>query len=426
MMVGSSILATSCSEKSTNNLWNDTNPFYKESQLPYHTADFSKIKNEDFKPALLEGMAEQLIEINKIANNSATPTFENTLVEMEKSGKLLTRVQHVFGLLTGANTNETLQQVEEELAPKFAAHSDAIYLNQKLFDRVKALYTKKNELNLDKESARLLDVYYQRFELAGANLNDTQKDKLKELNGDIASLETKFSNQLLKGTKAGGVSFTKTELAGLSDSDLEAFKQADGTYLISLLNTTQQPELQNMTNPASRKKLFDAAWIRNEKNDENDTRATILTLVKKRVEKATLLGYKNYAEWNLQDQMAKTPTAAKGILNQMIPAATAMAQKDAKEFETLAKKENASNTLTAADWNYYAEKVRKEKYDIDENEMKQYFVLDSVVENGVFDMATKLYGITFKKRSDIPVWHEDVKVYELFNEDGSTLGLYRM
>ena len=424
MMVGSSILATSCSEKSTNNLWNDTNPFYKESQLPYHTADFSKIKNEDFKPALLEGMTEQLIEINKIANNSATPTFENTLVEMEKSGQLLTRVQHVFGLLTGANTNETLQQVEEELAPKFAAHSDAIYLNQKLFDRVKALYTKKNELNLDKESARLLDVYYQRFELAGANLNDTQKDKLKELNGDIASLETKFSNQLLKGTKAGGVSFTKTELAGLSDSDLEAFKQADGTYLISLLNTTQQPELQNMTNPASRKKLFDAAWIRNEKNDENDTRATILTLVKKRVEKATLLGYKNYAEWNLQDQMAKTPTAAKGILNQMIPAATAMAQKDAKEFEALAKKENASNTLTAADWNYYAEKVRKEKYDIDENEMKQYFVLDSVVENGVFDMATKLYGITFKKRTDIPVWHEDVKVYELFNEDGSTLGLF--
>lgn len=424
MMVGSSILATSCSEKSTNNLWNDTNPFYKESQLPYHTADFSKIKNEDFKPALLEGMAEQLIEINKIANNSATPTFENTLVEMEKSGQLLTRVQHVFGLLTGANTNETLQQVEEELAPKFAAHSDAIYLNQKLFDRVKALYTKKNELNLDKESARLLDVYYQRFELAGANLNDTQKDKLKELNGDIASLETKFSNQLLKGTKAGGVSFTKTELAGLSDSDLEAFKQADGTYLISLLNTTQQPELQNMTNPASRKKLFDAAWIRNEKNDENDTRATILTLVKKRVEKATLLGYKNYAEWNLQDQMAKTPTAAKGILNQMIPAATAMAQKDAKDFEALAKKENASNTLTAADWNYYAEKVRKEKYDIDENEMKQYFVLDSVVENGVFDMATKLYGITFKKRTDIPVWHEDVKVYELFNEDGSTLGLF--
>lgn len=424
MMVGSSILATSCSEKSTNNLWNDTNPFYKESQLPYHTADFSKIKNEDFKPALLEGMAEQLIEINKIANNSATPTFENTLVEMEKSGQLLTRVQHVFGLLTGANTNETLQQVEEELAPKFAAHSDAIYLNQKLFDRVKGLYTKKNELNLDKESARLLDVYYQRFELAGANLNDTQKDKLKELNGDIASLETKFSNQLLKGTKAGGVSFTKTELAGLSDSDLEAFKQADGTYLISLLNTTQQPELQNMTNPASRKKLFDAAWIRNEKNDENDTRATILTLVKKRVEKATLLGYKNYAEWNLQDQMAKTPTAAKGILNQMIPAATAMAQKDAKEFEALAKKENASNTLTAADWNYYAEKVRKEKYDIDENEMKQYFVLDSVVENGVFDMATKLYGITFKKRTDIPVWHEDVKVYELFNEDGSTLGLF--
>ncbi len=424
MMVGSSILATSCSEKSTNSLWNDQNPFFKESQLPYHTADFSKIKNDDFKPALLQGMAEQLVEINKIANNSAAPTFVNTLVEMEKSGQLLARVNQVFGLLTGANTNETLQKVEEEMSPKFAAHSDAIYLNQKLFDRVKTLYANKKSLNLDTESSRLLDVYYQRFELAGANLSSSQKSELEKLNGEIASLETKFSNQLLKGTKSGGVTFTKAELAGLGDADLEAFKQADGTYLISLLNTTQQPELQNMSNAASRKKLFDAAWIRTEKNDENDTRATILTLVKKRAEKAKLLGFKNYAEWNLQDQMAKTPTAAKGLLNQMIPAATAMAQKDAKEFEALAKKENASNILTGADWNYYAEKVRKAKYDIDENEMKPYFVLDSVVENGIFFMATKLYGITFKKRTDVPVWNEDVKVYELFNEDGSQLGLF--
>lgn len=424
MVLGSSILANSCSQKTTNTMWNSENPFFKESQLPYHTPDFSKIKNEDFKPALLQGMIEQLAEIEKIANNSAEPTFENTLVEMEKSGQLLARVSHVFGLLTGANTNETLQAVEEELSPKFAAHSDAIYLNDKLFKRVKSLHDKKAELNLDKESARLLDVYYQKFELAGANLSSAQKDQLKKLNGEIASLETKFSNQLLKGTKAGGVTFTKAKLAGLGDADLESFKQADGTYLISLLNTTQQPELQNMTNSASRKKLFDAAWIRTEKKDENDTRATILSLVKKRAEKAKLLGFNNYAEWNLQDQMAQNPTAAKGILNQMIPAATAMAKKDATEFEALAKRENAKSTLTAADWNYYAEKVRKEKYDIDENEMKPYFVLDSVVENGIFFMANKLYGITFKKRTDIPVWHEDVKVYELFNEDGSQLGLF--
>jgi len=424
MVLGSSILANSCSQKTTNTMWNSENPFFKESQLPYHTPDFSKIKNEDFKPALLQGMIEQLAEIEKIANNSAEPTFENTLVEMEKSGQLLARVSHVFGLLTGANTNETLQAVEEELSPKFAAHSDAIYLNDKLFKRVKSLHDKKAELNLDKESARLLDVYYQKFELAGANLSSAQKDQLKKLNGEIASLETKFSNQLLKGTKAGGVTFTKAELEGLGDADLESFKQADGTYLISLLNTTQQPELQNMTNSASRKKLFDAAWIRTEKKDENDTRATILSLVKKRAEKAKLLGFNNYAEWNLQDQMAQNPTAAKGILNQMIPAATAMAKKDATEFEALAKRENAKSTLTAADWNYYAEKVRKEKYDIDENEMKPYFVLDSVVENGIFFMANKLYGITFKKRTDIPVWHEDVKVYELFNEDGSQLGLF--
>ena len=424
MMIGSSILATSCSQKSTNTMWNEQNPFFEVSTLPYHTADFSKIKDKDLKPALLQGMAEQLIEINQIANNPAVPTFENTLVEMEKSGQLLGRVSPVFGLLTGTNTNETLEQVEEELSPLFAAHHDAIYLNQKLFERVKTVYNNKANLKLDGESARLLDVYYQQFELAGANLTKEQKAQLKKLNGEIASLETKFSNQLLKGTKAGGVTFTKEELAGLSAADLEAFKQADGTYLISLLNTTQQPELQNMTNSASRKKLYDAAWIRTEKKDENDTRATILTLVKKRAEKAKLLGFNNYAEWNLQDQMAKTPTAAKGILNQMIPAATAMAKKDAKEFEALAKKENSANTFTAADWNYYAEKVRKEKYDLDENEMKQYFVLDSIVENGIFEMAHKLYGITFKKRTDIPTWHEDVKVYELFNEDGSQLGLF--
>jgi len=424
MLLGSSILATSCSQKTSNPMWNNQNPFFSESKLPYHTADFSKIKSEDFKPALLQGMVEQLAEIEKIANNSAKPTFENTLVEMEKSGQLLARVSHVFGLLTGADTNETLQAVEEELSPKFAAHSDAIYLNDQLFKRVKALYDAKSTLNLDKESARLLDVYYQKFELAGANLSSAQKEELKKLNGEIASLETKFSNQLLKGTKAGGVTFSKEELVGLSDADLESFKQADGTYLVSLLNTTQQPELQNMTSKASRKKLFDAAWIRTEKKDENDTRSTILTLVKKRAEKAKLLGFNNYAEWNLQDQMAQNPTAAKKLLNQMIPAATAMANKDAKEFEALAKKENSANTLTAADWNFYAEKVRKEKYDIDESAMKPYFVLDSVVENGVFYMAKQLYGISFKKRTDIPVWNEDVKVYELFNEDGSQLGLF--
>ena len=424
MLLGSSILATSCSQKTSNPMWNNQNPFFSESKLPYHTADFSKIKSEDFKPALLQGMVEQLAEIEKIANNSAKPTFENTLVEMEKSGQLLARVSHVFGLLTGADTNETLQAVEEELSPKFAAHSDAIYLNDQLFKRVKALHDAKSTLNLDKESARLLDVYYQKFELAGANLSSAQKEELKKLNGEIASLETKFSNQLLKGTKAGGVTFSKEELVGLSDADLESFKQADGTYLVSLLNTTQQPELQNMTSKASRKKLFDAAWIRTEKKDENDTRATILTLVKKRAEKAELLGFNNYAEWNLQDQMAQNPTAAKKLLNQMIPAATAMANKDAKEFEALAKKENSANTLTAADWNFYAEKVRKEKYDIDESAMKPYFVLDSVVENGVFYMAKQLYGISFKKRTDIPVWNENVKVYELFNEDGSQLGLF--
>lgn len=423
--MGSSLFITSCHQKNTETTgWNKHNPFYAESTLPYHVPDFNHIKDSDFKPALLQGMKEQLEEINAIAANTEAPTFENTLVAIEKSGQLLNRVNSVFSLLTGANTNPELQKLEEEMAPLFSAHHDAIYMNVQLYERIHSLYSGINSLALDTESKRLVEVYHQKFLLAGAALNEQQKKKLSELNAQIASLTTKFSNQLLKGTKNGGVTFKREELEGMDDEEVAAYQQKDGTYLVSLLNTTQQPELQNMNNPSSRRKLYEASLNRTEKGDENDTRPTILELVKKRAEKATLLGFKNYAEWSLQDQMAKTPEAARGILNKMIPAATFMAKKDAAEFGALAYKQDPGTTFSAADWNYYAEKIRKKKYDLDENEIKQYLVIDSILEKGVFFMAEKLYGITFKKRTDIPVWHEDVVVYELFNEDKSTLGLF--
>lgn len=424
MMIGSVLVTTSCNKGSGSSSWDSSNYFHSVSTLPYGTPDFSKITTNDFKPALIEGMRQQLEEIKKITDNKEAATFENTLVELEKTGQLLERVQNVFGLLTGADTNEDLQAINEELSPKFAEHSDAIYLNEALFARVKAIYSAKNSLGLDGESLRLLDHYYQAFELAGANLSKDEQEKLRKINGEIATLNTKFSNQLLAATKAGGVEFSKEELAGLPENELEGYKQADGRYLISLLNTTQQPELQSMTDRDSRTKLFTASWTRAEKNDANDTRATILEVVKKRAEKAAILGFENYAAWSLQDQMAKTPEAVNGLLDQMIPASTANAKEEAAAIQALINKETTPFELTAADWNFYAEKIRKEKFDLDESEVKPYFEVNTVLEKGVFYMAEQLYGITFKARTDIPVWHDDVKVYELFNEDGSNLGLF--
>ncbi|WP_430612976.1 M3 family metallopeptidase [Flavobacterium sp. JP2137] len=424
VLVSSSLLTLSCDKKGAQSDWNDANPFFAPSTLAYQTADFSKIKNGDFKPALLEGMRQQLEEIEKITSNKEAATFENTLVELEKSGQLLTRVSNVFGLLTGADTNAELQKVEEELSKDFAAHSDAIYLNDLLFQRIKALYGQRENLKLDAESTRLLDHYYDAFVLAGADLSQENKERLKVINGEIAALNTQFSNQLLAATKAGGVSFTKDELEGLDENTLSSYLQKDGSYLISLINTTQQPDLISMSQKDARAKLFKASWSRAEKGDANDTRAAILELVKKRAEKAQLLGYQNYAQWSLKDQMAQTPEAVNSLLDQLIPASTAIAKAEAQDIQNLLNAEPAPFELTAADWDFYAEKIRKAKYNIDENETKPYFEVNTVLEKGVFYMAEQLYGITFKKRTDLPVWNEDVQVYELFNEDKTSIGLF--
>ncbi|WP_090679719.1 M3 family metallopeptidase [Myroides guanonis] len=424
VVAGASLFSISCNDTSKDSGWNESNAFYQESTLPYKTADFSKIQNKDFKPALEEGMRQQMEAVNAIAANTEKPTFENTLVALEKSSALLDRANRAFNVLTGAHTNKELQAISAELAPKFAAHSDAIYLNDALFQRIKTINDNRASLGLDNEDKRLVAVYFEKFVAAGANLNESDKAKLKEINQELASLSNAFGEKLLAATKSGGVTFTAEELDGVGSDELNSMKQGDNQYLVPLNNTTQQPIFPEMNNRDARAKLYKESWIRAEKKDDNDTRSTLLALAHKRAEKAKLLGFDNYAAWNLQSSMAQTPENAENLLRQLSEFAVANAKEEEAAIQQLIDESENPFQLSAADWDYYAEKIRSEKYALNQNELKPYFEMNSVLENGVFFMATKMYGITFKERKDIPVWHEDVKVYEIFNEDGSPVGLF--
>ncbi|HTA27391.1 MAG TPA: M3 family metallopeptidase, partial [Bacteroidia bacterium] len=407
------------------------NPFAKASTLQYQTADFASIHDSDFKPAIEEGIHQQLAEIKAIAENTDAPTFENTLVAMEKSGTLLRRVNNVFSLLNGANTNPTLDKVSEEIAPDLAAANDAIFLNTKLFKRVEAIYNQREQLKLDPESKRLVEYYYQKFTLSGANLSDSAKVTLKKLNGEDASLEAKFTNQLRSAAKAGAVLISdKAELDGLSDAEITAAATAakdakqDGKYLLKLQNTTQQPLLQELKVRATRQKLYEASINRAEKGDSNDTRAIISRLAMIRAEKAKLIGFPNYAALTLMDQMAKNPENVEKFFAQLVPASTAKAKAEAADIQKLIDSQKGGFQLEAYDWNFYSEQVRKAKFDLDENQVKPYFELDSVLKNGIFYAANQLYGLTFKERHDLPVYQKDVRVFDVFDKDGSQLGLF--
>lgn len=401
------------------------NPLFSESTLPYGAPDFSKLNDHHYKPALLKGIEEQQNAVQAIANSEEEPTFENTVLALEKSGELLERASQVFYALTGSHTNETLQAIQEEMAPKFAAQNDMIYLNDKLFQRFKTLYDKRESLNLDAESLKLLEVYYENFEIAGANLSSEDKEKLKQYNEKIATLTNKFGKVLLDANNAGAVIFTnKEELAGLDEDYLKSIENEDGKgWTVALLNTTQQPLLSSLENRATREKLFKAAFHRADQG-ANNTSDIIKELVEVRAQKAKLLGFNNYAEWSLQKTMAKSPATINKFFEGLIAAATAKAQVESDEIQKMIKSKGGDFTLEPWDWNYYAEMVRKEKYDLDENQIKPYFEMYNVLENGVFYAANKLYGITHKERTDIPVYHEDVKVYELFEENGDQLGLF--
>ena len=405
-------------------------PFDAPSSLPYQAPRFDLIKDSDYQPAFEKGMQQQLAEIATIAGNKTAPTFDNTIVAMERSGRMLERVNNAFFGVVQANTNPALDKVQTAEAPKLAAHSDSIFLDDKLFARVKALYDRRSELKLDPEALQVLTLYYRQFVHAGANLSPKDKERLKAMNKRDASLETEFQQKLVAAAKAGALIVSdKAQLAGLSDAEIANAAQSakerklTGKYVIPLQNTTQQPLLTSLANRDVRQKLFESSWTRAEKNDANDTRAIISELAVLRAEKAKLLGYPNYAAYVLYDQMAQTPQAVDKFLSQLVGPTRAKAAQEAKLIQAAIDKDGKHFDLKPWDWQRYAEKVRKERYDLDENTLKPYFELHKVLEDGVFYAATRLYGITFKPRKDIPVYHPDVMVYEVFEQNGTPLGL---
>jgi len=406
-----------------------SNPFAKPSALPFETPDFSKIKDSDYLPAIMAGMAQQKREVTQIANNPAPPSFNNTMVPLERSGQLLERAILAFSAVNGADTNDTLQDIDSKTSPLLAAHQDFIFLNSKLFNRVKTLHDQAASLNLNPEQAKLLDVYYKQFIKAGAQLSPEKKVQLKQMNERLSSLSTEFGQKLLAATKAGAVHVTdKAALAGMTDAEIAAAAQAakdrkiDG-YVLPLQNTTRQPAATTLTSHATRQALFDASVTRAEHGDANDTRNIVAELAQLRAEKAALLGFDNYADYTLSDQMAKNRATALGFLNRLAPATAAKQRQEWADILGLAKAQGANFTPTAADWNFYAEQIRKQRYDLNQDELKPYFEIHKVLTDGVFYAANQLYGITFKERHDLPTWNPDMMTFEVTDSDGKPLGL---
>jgi peptidyl-dipeptidase Dcp len=404
-----------------------TNPLLQKSTLQYQAPPFNLIKDENFKPAFEYALKSHDQEIKKIANNPAKPTFKNTVLALEICGVDLVRATGVFYNLTGSNTNPTLQAIEAEYAPIFSAHNDKIYLNSQLYKRFKAL----NLNALKGEDKRLTEYYLQLFELAGANLSPGDKEKMKKINEELASLGTLFGNKLLIARKNGAILFDNVkDLDGLSSDEIAAAKAKateagqDGKYLIGLLNTTQQPLLASLKSRATREKIFKSSWTRAEKNDDGDTREVLEKMAKLRLKKANLMGKKSFAEWRLQDQMAKSPSTAMDLLAKIAKPAVAKAKVEAKEIQDLIDAQNGGFKLEPWDWDFYSEQVRKAKYDLDESQVKPYFELTTVLEKGVFFAAKQMYGITFKERKDLPVYNPEVVAYEVFDNDGKSMAIY--
>ena len=395
-----------------------TGIFAEASTLPFQAPDFSRIKESDYEPAIEQGIAIKLAEIDAIANNPAAPTFENTMVAMENAGSMLTRVTYVFGALVSANTNDTMDGIDSRTSPKLAAMRDAITLNPKLFGRIKTLYDNRNTLGLAPDQIQVIELTHDDMVRNGANLGGADKAALTEINGQLSTLTTEFGQKLTKGTKDGALVITdKRQLAGLSPADVAAAEKnaADrglpkGSYVLSMQNTTQQPLAPALTNRNARLALFEKSWNRSERGDASDTRPLILKIAALRAQKAKLLGFETYAAYQLSDQMAKTPAAAITFLESFVPALGAAQKRDAAELNTLIKKEGGKFQVGPADWDHYAQKLRKQKYNLDQNEVKPYLEITNVLENGVFYAAGELWGLTFKKRSDIPVYHPDVTV----------------
>lgn len=408
-----------------------TNPFLHHSTLPYQAPQFDQIDVQHYRPAFDEGVRQKRAEIEAIVHNPQDPDFANTLLALEQSGALLTRVTSVFFAMTSAHTNDELQRLDEAFSAELAGLANDIYLDGVLFARVEAVWQRRHTLGLDSESLRLVEVIYQRFVLAGARLNEADKARLKALNTESATLTSQFNQRLLAANKSGALVVDDVRrLDGLSAEELavaaEAAKEKglESHWVIPLLNTTQQPALAVLRDRQIREELFTQAWTRAEHDDDNDTRAIIQRLVDIRMQQAKLLGFANYAAWKTADQMAKTPEAALSFMRAIVPAARQRALDEQAEIQKVIVQEQGGFSVRAWDWAFYAEQVRREKYALDEAQLKPYFALDTVLNEGVFWTANQLFGIKFVERFDIPVYHPDVRVWEIFDHDGAGLALF--
>lgn len=408
------------------------NPFADPSPLPFHAPAFDKIRVEHFLPTFTFGMQQQLAEMNAIASQKADPTFENTIVAMERSGALLTRVENVFSNLTSAEKTKPLQTIETELAPLRAAHSDNVLLNRPLFQRVERIWQKKESLGLTEEQAEVLKQRYEGFLRAGARLSDQDQGRIRSLNEQLSKLETKFEENLLAIARERAVIVeTAQELDGLSVAEIAAAAEAargrglDGKYLLQISNTTRVPVLTSLNNRALRQRVWEASAYRGlGRNGGIDNRGLVLEIAQLRAERAKVLGYENHAAYKLQNQMAKTPAAARKLLTDLVPGTLDRVNQEARDLEAMIKECGESHPLAPWDWEYYAEKVRKAKFEVDEAAVRPYFLLDSVLKNGVFFTMNKLYGISYRERNDLPVYHPDVRVFDVMDRDGSQIGLF--
>ncbi len=407
------------------------NPLLQESTLDFHYPPFDKIKDTHYAPAFEKGMADQLTEIEPIAANPEPPTFENTIVPLEKGGDLLGRVSRIFFNLAGANTNPELQKIETAMAPKLAAHQDAIYLNGPLFKRIETIYNDREKSGLDEESQWLVERYYKDFVRAGAKLSDPDKEKLKKMNAELAELETKFAQNVLKEKNAGSIVLEKREdLAGLSENEIKTAALAakeekkEGKFVLPLLNTTQQPALTSLKNRALRERIMKTSLARNAHGGEWDNREVVLRTAKLRAERAKLLGYENHAAYQLEDQTAHDVATVNKLLSELAPPAVANAKKEAADMQQLIDKEKGDFQLASWDWEFYADKVRQARYAFDESEIKPYFEINHVLTDGVFYAAHELYGISFKERKDLPVYQPDVRVFDVTDKDGKPLAIF--
>ena len=399
------------------------NPLLRPSALPFGAPAFNQYHDSDFLPALRTGMAQQRKEIDAIANNPAPPTFANTIVAIERSGRTLDRVQNVFDVLTSTSTTPALQDIQRTIAPEMAAHHDAISLNGRLFARVRRVYMQRTTLHLDQEDGQLLAVTYRSFLESGAALSPASQAKLRAIDSELAVLRATYERKLLAGTAAAALTVThRTQLAGLSDDEIASY-QTPGGFRIPLQSTTQQPALASLSVRDTRKALFDTAWTRSERGDANDTRATILRMAQLRAQKAQIFGYRDYAAYALVDEMAKTPITVQHFLSGLIAPTRANVLAERRELQAQAAQSGNTAPIEPWDWEYYASQLREQKYALTDAQVRPYFELNNVLQNGLFYAANRLYGVTFQERHDLPTWNPDVRVFNVYDKDGSALGI---